>query len=146
MNATSIEILMVEDNEGDVILATEALSGAKIANRLSVVQNGAEALEFLYRRGKYSDAPRPDLILLDLNLPGTDGREVLAKIKADSQLQAIPVVVLTSSRAEQDVARAYALHANCYIVKPVDFAGLLEIVQSIEQFWLSVVTLPSNGS
>jgi CheY-like chemotaxis protein len=141
---TPIEILMVEDNQGDVVLAGEALRGAKVANRIHVARNGAEAFEFLYRCGRHPDAPRPDLILLDLNLPGTDGRQVLAKIKADPGLQSIPVVVLSGSRAEQDVARAYLLHANCYIVKPVDFAGLLEVVRSINDFWLSVVKLPPN--
>lgn len=144
MNATSVKILMVEDNEGDVVLTREALKAAKIANCVHAVQDGVEALEFLHRQGRYALAPRPDLILLDLNLPRMDGREFLARIKAESKLRAIPVVVLTSSSAEEDVVRSYDLHANCYIIKPVDFNRLLEIVRSIEDFWLSVVRLPPN--
>jgi two-component system, chemotaxis family, response regulator Rcp1 len=146
MNATPIQILMVEDNDGDVFLTTEALKGAKIVNCLHVARDGVEALAFLRRQGPHADAPRPDLILLDLNLPRMDGRQVLAEIKSDPALRSIPVVVLTSSNAEQDVIRSYDLHANCYIVKPVDFSGLMQVVKNIEGFWLTVVKLPSNGN
>lgn len=146
MNPKPIHILMVEDNEGDVVLARTALQTAKLRNDLHVVPDGVEAVAYLRRQGGYAAAPRPDLILLDLNLPRKDGREVLAEIKSDPDLRSIPVVVLTSSRAEQDVVKSYDLHANCYLVKPVDFPGLLEIVQSIEHFWLTLVTLPPNGS
>jgi CheY-like chemotaxis protein len=145
MDPRPIQILMVEDNDGDVFLTMEALKSAKIANEVHVVHDGVEALEFLRRQGKYAAAPRPELILLDLNLPRKDGRQVLAEIKPDPELGKIPVVVLTSSAAEQDVVKSYQLHANCYIVKPVDFNGLMEIVASIEQFWLAVVTLPSRA-
>jgi two-component system, chemotaxis family, response regulator Rcp1 len=145
-NSLPIEILMVEDNEGDVFLTMEALKEAKVANHVSVARDGEEALQFLRRQGKCASAPRPDVILLDLNLPRKDGREVLAEIKADLQLRTIPVVVLTSSKAEQDVVKMYDLHANCYIVKPVDFTNLMEVVRSIESFWLTVVKLPPNGS
>lgn len=137
-----IEILMVEDNPGDVRLTQEALKGAKVSNTLQVVEDGAAALDFLYRRGDYADAPRPDLILLDLNLPKKNGREVLEVIKQDAQLKMIPVVILTTSQAEEDVVRAYSLHANCYISKPVDFTQFTKIVRTIEDFWLSIVTLP----
>jgi len=137
-----IKILMVEDNPGDVRLTQEALKDAKVSNTLYVVEDGVAALDFLYQRGKYSDAPRPDLILLDLNLPKKNGREVLGEIKQDEQLKMIPVVILTTSQAEEDVVRAYRLHANCYIVKPVDFVQFTKIVWTIEDFWLSVVTLP----
>jgi two-component system, chemotaxis family, response regulator Rcp1 len=142
MNAAPIQILMVEDNDGDVFLTIEALKEAKVANSVHVVHDGVEALEFLRRQGKYATAPRPDLILLDLNLPRKDGREVLAEIKPDPELRVIPVVVLTGSNADADVARSYDLHANCYIVKPVDLAGLMDVVKSIEDFWLAVVRLP----
>lgn len=138
----AIEILMVEDNPGDVRLTVEALKDAKIANRLHVVADGVAALEFLRRSAPYEAAPRPDLILLDLNLPRKNGREVLAEIKSDPALMTIPVVILTTSRAEEDVLRAYSLHANCYITKPVDFIQFITIVKTIEQFWLSIVTLP----
>jgi CheY-like chemotaxis protein len=137
-----IEILMVEDNPGDVRLTVEALQEAKVANHLSVVSDGVEAMDFLRRRGRYADAPRPGLVLLDLNLPRKDGREVLAEIKADPQLRRIPLVVLTTSSAERDVLRAYDLHANCYITKPVDFERFMQVVRSIEDFWLAVVKLP----
>jgi two-component system, chemotaxis family, response regulator Rcp1 len=143
MNRT-IEILMIEDNEGDVFLTREAFKSAKIANSLSIVRNGTEAMEFLHRKGKYADAVFPDLILLDLNLPGMDGREILAKIREDPALTMIPVVVLTSSKAEQDIVKAYKLHANCYIVKPVDFECLMEVVAAIESFWLAIVKLPPH--
>ncbi len=139
-----IQILMVEDNPGDVRLTKEALKDAKVSNTLYVVEDGVAALDFLYRRGEYSDAPRPDLILLDLNLPKKNGREVLGEIKQDEQLKMIPVVILTTSQAEEDVVRAYRLHANCYIVKPVDFVQFTKIVWTIEDFWLSIVTLPTK--
>ncbi len=137
-----IEILMVEDSPSDAQLTIEALHAAKIANRLSHVEDGVEALRFLRRQGPYANAPRPDLILLDLNLPRKDGREVLDELKRDPDLKIIPVVVLTTSRSEQDVLRSYQLHANCYITKPVDFTQFMKVVQAIESFWLTVVTLP----
>ena len=139
-----IEILLVEDSPSDTELTVEALREAKLRNHLSTVQDGVQAMEFLRRQGPFAQAPRPDLILLDLNLPRKDGREVLAEIKADDLLKAIPVVVLTTSRAEQDVLRAYQLNANCYITKPVDFDQFLEVVRAIESFWLCVVTLPTG--
>ncbi|HEX2386415.1 MAG TPA: response regulator [Candidatus Binatia bacterium] len=135
-------ILLVEDNPGDVRLTMEALKEGKILNEVRVVEDGVEALDFLYRSGKYHDAPRPDLILLDLNLPKKDGREVLAEIKADETLKKIPVVVLTTSAAERDILRAYNLHANCYITKPVDLEQFIHVVQLIEDFWLTIVKLP----
>jgi two-component system, chemotaxis family, response regulator Rcp1 len=137
-----IEILLVEDNPGDVRLAVEALRDAKVANRLHVVEDGVEAMSFLRREGRYAVVPRPDLILLDLNLPRKDGREVLVEVKQDADLKRIPVVILTSSAAEQDVVQAYNLHANCYITKPVDLDQFLKVVRSIEDFWLIVVKLP----
>ncbi len=140
--ARVVEILLVEDNEGDVRLTREALKEGRIRNRLSVVQDGEQALAFLRREGVHADAPRPDLILLDLNLPRLDGREVLAAIKNDPALKSIPVVVLTSSRTEQDLLRAYDLHANCFITKPVEFEQFIEVVRSIEDFWLTIVVLP----
>ncbi len=139
-----IEILMVEDSPTDAQLTIEALHAAKVANRLSHVEDGVEALRFLRRQGPYADAPRPDLILLDLNLPRKDGREVLDELKRDPDLKVIPVVVLTTSRSEQDVLRSYQLHANCYITKPVDFTQFMEVVKTIEHFWLTVVTLPGE--
>ena len=138
-----VEILLVEDSPSDAELTIEALRDAKLRNRLSHVEDGVEALRFVRREGGYAQAPRPDLILLDLNLPRKDGREVLAELKADADLGTIPVVVLTTSRAEQDVLRAYQLQANCYITKPVDFEQFLQVVRSIESFWLYVVTLPA---
>ena len=140
----AIEILMVEDNPGDVRLTREALKGGKVWNQLHVVEDGVAALDFLYRRAPHADAPRPDLILLDLNLPKKDGREVLAAIKGDESLKLIPVVIMTTSQAEEDVIRAYALNANCYVTKPVDFLQFTRIVQAIESFWLTVVTLPPS--
>jgi two-component system, chemotaxis family, response regulator Rcp1 len=137
-----IEILLVEDSPSDTELTLEALKDFKVRNHVSVVEDGVLALQFLRRQAPYAEAPRPDLIMLDLNLPRKDGREVLAEIKADDRLKAIPVVVLTTSRAELDVLRAYQLNANCYITKPVDFNQFLEVVRSIEAFWLFVVTLP----
>ncbi len=139
-----IEILLVEDNPGDVRLTTEALSEGKILNNLNVVGNGVEALAFLNQEGKYKDAPRPDLILLDLNLPKKDGREVLAEIKTNRDLKRIPVVILTSSSADQDIATSYNLQANCYITKPLGLDQFLTVIQSIEQFWLTVVKLPEG--
>ena len=138
----SIEILLVEDNPGDARLTIEAMREAKMRNRVHVVEDGVEAMAFLRRQGRYGEAPRPDLILLDLNLPRKDGREVLAEVKADSDLKRIPVVVLTTSRAEEDVIRAYDLHANCYVTKPVDLAQFMKIVAQIDEFWVKVVTLP----
>ena len=135
---------MVEDSEPDVRLTMEALREAKVKNRLWVVEDGVEAIEFLRRQGRYADAPRPDLILLDLNLPRKDGRQVLKEIKSDESLKRIPVVVLTTSKSEEDVLRAYDLHANCYITKPVDFNRFMEVVKSIEDFWLTVVRLPDE--
>ena len=140
--ATPVEILLVEDNAGDVRLTREALREGKVYNNLHWAKDGVEALEFLKREGKHADAPRPDIILLDLNLPKKDGREVLAVIKGDDQLKQIPVVVLTTSKAEEDVLRSYALHANCYITKPVDLDKFILVVKSIDRFWLTVVTLP----
>lgn len=138
----SIEILLVEDSQTDILMIREALIEAKLLNPIHVVRDGVEALDFLRQRGPYTAAPRPDLILLDLNLPRKNGREVLAEIKADDHLKAIPVVVLTTSSAEEDILRTYNLHANCYIVKPVEFGDFLEAVQTISHFWLSVVHLP----
>ena len=140
-----IEILLVEDSPSDAELTVEALHEARVCNHLNIVSDGVQALEFLRRQGAFTQAPRPDLILLDLNLPRKDGREVLAEIKADPELKIIPVVVLTTSRADEDVLRAYALHANCYIPKPVDFQHFLQVVRNIETFWLSVVKLPTLG-
>ena len=140
--ARPIEILLVEDSPSDAEFTVEALKEAKVRNHLSLVEDGVQAMEFLRRQGQYAKAPRPDLIMLDLNLPRKDGREVLAELKADADLKMIPVVVLTTSRAEEDVLRAYQLHANCYITKPVDFQQFLTVVRSIESFWLFVVTLP----
>jgi CheY-like chemotaxis protein len=136
-----VEILLVEDSPTDVLLAKEALEYSKIVNNLHVASDGVEAMAFLRKEGKHKDSPRPGLILLDLNLPKKDGREVLAEIKGDETLKLIPVVVLTTSKSEADVLRAYGLHANCYIVKPVDFEKFAEVVRSIENFWFSVVTL-----
>ena len=137
-----IEILLVEDSPSDTDLTVEALKDFKVRNHVSIVEDGVLAMQFLRRQGPYAQAPRPDLILLDLNLPRKDGREVLAEIKGDDQLKTIPIVVFTTSRADQDILRAYELNANCYINKPVDFNQFLEVVRSIESFWLFVVTLP----
>jgi len=138
-----IEILLVEDSPGDVRLTREALVEGKVRNNLHVVEDGVEALRFLRREDKYAAAVRPDLILLDLNLPKMDGRQVLEKIKADSELRTIPVVILTSSEAEEDICRAYDLHANCYVTKPVDLEQFITVVKSIEMFWFTIVKLPS---
>ncbi len=137
-----IEILLVEDNPGDVRLTKEALKEGKVYSNLHTCKDGVEAMEFLRRQGRFKDAPRPDIILLDLNLPKKDGREVLAVIKKTDQLKHIPVVVLTTSKAEEDVLRSYELHANCYVTKPVDLDKFITVVQSIDRFWLTVVTLP----
>lgn len=144
-NVRSIEVLLVEDNPGDVRLAMEALKEAKLANHVSVAGDGEEALAFLRKEGKHASAVRPDLILLDLNLPKKDGREVLAEIKKDSDLKRIPVVILTTSTAEEDILKAYNLHANCYVSKPVDFDKFTQVVKHIENFWFTVVLLPSDG-
>ena len=141
-----IEILLVEDNAADVRLTEEALKEGKVRNNLHVARDGMEALEFLRRQGKYANATRPDLILLDLNLPRRDGREVLAEIKDDPELKLIPVVVLTTSSAEADILKSYKLHANCYITKPVDLEQFVSVVKSIDDFWLTVVRLPSEIS
>jgi len=140
----SVEILLVEDNPGDVRLTQEVLKDFKMHNHLHVVKDGMEALEFLLREGKYIDAALPDLILLDLNLPKKDGREVLAQVKTDITLKHIPVVVLTTSRAEQDISKAYDLYANCYITKPVDLDKFIKVIKSIEDFWLTIVKLPKG--
>ncbi len=140
-----VEILLVEDNPGDERLTREALKEGKVYSNLHWVKDGVEAMEFLRREGKYKDVPRPDIILLDLNLPKKDGREVLQDIKNDDQLKRIPVVVLTTSKAEEDVLRTYNLHANCYVTKPVDLEKFIVVVKSIDRFWLTVVTLPPSG-
>ena len=143
----SIEILLVEDNPGDADLALEALENGKLCNSLHVVGDGEAAMAFLRREGKYASAPQPDLILLDLNLPRKSGREVLAEIKNDEDLKRIPVVILTSSKAEQDILNTYNLHANCYISKPIDLDQFLKVVQAIKEFWLTIVKLPpKNGA
>jgi CheY-like chemotaxis protein len=141
-NSRTIEVLLVEDNPGDVNLTRIALADREINVNLSVVTDGVEAMNFLHRQGEYLDAIHPDLILLDWNLPRKDGREVLIEIKADERFQRIPIVVLTTSEAEEDILRAYNLHANCYITKPVDFDKFVQIVQSIEDFWFNIVKLP----
>ncbi|MDO8302139.1 MAG: response regulator [Sedimentisphaerales bacterium] len=144
-NTRPIEILLVEDSAADVRLTVEALKEAKVRNKLNVVDDGVKALAYLNKKGEYANAARPDLILLDLNLPKKSGREVLEEIKQDDTLKCIPVVVLTVSRAEEDVLHSYNLHANCYITKPVDFEKFMEVVKAIENFWLTIVKLP-NGN
>jgi CheY-like chemotaxis protein len=139
---TAIDILMVEDNPGDARLTEEALKESKVYNNLYHVRDGVEAMEFLRKEGRFGDAPTPDIILLDLNLPRKDGRQVLAELKAIPRLKNIPVVVLTTSEAEQDIVKSYELHANCYITKPVDLDKFVEIIHGIENFWLSIVKLP----
>ncbi len=143
-NGSLVEILLVEDNPGDVRLTKEAMKEGKMRNNLSVVNDGVEAMAFLRREGQYVDAPRPDVILLDLNLPRKDGREVLAEIKADPDLRRIPVVVLTSSKAEEDILHSYDSHANCYITKPGDLEQFMEVVKSVEGFWVQIVKLPQE--
>jgi two-component system, chemotaxis family, response regulator Rcp1 len=142
--SNAIEVLLVEDNPGDVRLTREALRDGKVCNNLAVAKDGEEALAYLRREGPFADAPRPDVILLDLNLPRKDGREVLESIKADAALRTIPVVILTSSEAERDIARAYELNANCYITKPVDLDQFIAVVKAIEDFWFTVVKLPAE--
>ena len=143
-NTMPIEILLVEDSPGDVRLTREAFKDARVLVNLQVAVDGEEAMAFLKREGKYSSKPRPDIILLDLNLPKKDGRAVLAEIKEDPKLQTIPLVILTTSASEADVLKSYSLHANCYITKPVDLDGFLKVVKSIDGFWLSVVRLPTG--
>lgn len=140
-----VEILLVEDNPGDVRLMVEALKDAKVNNNLHVANNGEAAMDFLRRKGEFAGVPVPDLIMLDLNLPKKDGREVLAEIKEDPDLKHIPVVVITTSAAEEDILKSYKLHANCYITKPVNFEQFIKVVHSIEEFWLTVVKLPGNN-
>lgn len=137
-----IEILLVEDNPGDVRLTQEVFKEGKIRNKLNVAWNGEEALAYLHREGRFAQAPRPDIILLDLNLPRKGGREVLAEIKADAKLKCIPVVILTTSQAEKDITESYTQHANCYIVKPVELDQFINVVRTIEGFWLQIVKLP----
>ena len=137
-----IEVLLVEDDEGDVVMTREALEEGKVLNRLHVAADGVEAIEYLRREGEHAEAPRPDLILLDLNLPRRDGRQVLAEVKGDDDLRRIPVVVLTTSEAEEDILRSYDLHANAYVTKPVDFERFVQVIQQIDEFFISVVRLP----
>ena len=144
MNAKPIEVLLIEDSPGDVRLTKEALKEGKILNNLNVVNDGVEAMGFLKKEGEYQISPTPDLILLDLNMPKKDGREVLAEIKADTKLKSIPVVILTTSSAEEDILKSYDLHANCYITKPVDLDQFIKVVKSINDFWLNIVELPPN--
>ncbi len=144
MTGMAIDILLVEDSAGDARLAMEALKDSKVDNDIYHVQDGIEAMDFLKKQGRYKESPRPDLILLDLNLPRMDGREVLAEIKKDEDLKRIPVVVLTTSSDEADIFRSYNLHANCYITKPIDLNQFIKVIKSIESFWLSIVKLP-NG-
>lgn len=141
-----VDILLVEDNPGDADLAREALDGSKMRNHLFVVEDGINAMSFLRKTDGFENMPRPDLILLDLNLPRKDGRQVLAEIKSDDGLKCIPVVILTTSKADEDVIKSYNLHANCYITKPIDLTQFLKVVRSIEDFWLSIVVLPPNGA
>ncbi len=139
-----IDVLLVEDDPGDVLMTREAFEANKVANRLSVVSDGAEAMTYLRKEGQYADVPTPDLVLLDLNLPRMDGREVLAAMKGDEELRRIPVVVLTTSEAEEDVLRSYSLHANAYVTKPVDFERFIEVVRQIDDFFVQVVRLPAH--
>jgi two-component system, chemotaxis family, response regulator Rcp1 len=142
---TPINILLVEDNPGDVRLAQEALKDSKLLNKLYIVNDGVDAMDFLYKKGKFTNAQHPDLIILDLNLPKKDGREVLAEIKSDDNLKRIPVVILTISQAEEDILKTYNLHANCFITKPLDLNQFMKVVKSIEDFWLTIVKLPPDG-
>jgi CheY-like chemotaxis protein len=137
-----VEILLVEDDPGDTLMITEALEHNKVRNRVHCVTDGVEALAFMRQQGKHADAPRPDLVLLDLNLPRKDGREVLAEVKDDPDLRTIPIVVLTTSKAEEDILRSYQLHANAYVTKPVDFARFIDVVRQIDEFFVAVVKLP----
>ncbi len=138
-----VEILLVEDNPGDTRLAREALKESKLNNTMNSVVDGVEAMDYLHKRGKYTDVTRPDLIILDLNLPRKDGREVLGEIKTDVYLRTIPVVILTTSKSEEDILRAYELHANCFITKPMDMNQFIKVVQSITDFWFTIVKLPT---
>ncbi|MBE0647794.1 MAG: response regulator [Bacteroidales bacterium] len=144
-NLIPIDILLVEDNPGDARLAKEALKDSKLRNNLFIVDDGELAMKFLKKEAPYEDVPRPDLILLDLNLPKKDGKEVLKEIKTDEDLKRIPVVILTMSKSEEDIFKSYNLHANCFITKPIDFDQFIKVVQSIENFWLTIVKLP-NGA
>lgn len=144
MDAKLIDILLVEDNPGDVELCREALQDSKIKNHLNVAMDGQQALDFLYKKGKFSDSQTPDLILLDLNLPNIDGRKVLEIIKEDKDLRRIPVVILTSSKAEEDIVKTYNLYANAYVQKPLDFNSFTEIIKQIESFWMGIVVLPNK--
>ena len=141
----SVEILLVEDSPGDARLAQEGLSQCKIHNTLNIVDDGVKAMAFLNRQGEYAAAPRPDLILLDLNLPRKDGRQVLREIKEDARFKTIPVVILTTSRADEDISKSYSLHANCYVTKPLDLKQFLDVVRSIEDFWFTTVRLPAKS-
>ncbi len=145
MHNKPIEILLVEDNPADARLTVEAFKEGKVLNTLTVVGDGMEAMSYLRREGGYAEAPRPDIILLDLNLPRKDGREVLAELKEDPDLRRIPVITLTTSRAEQDIITIYNLHGNCYVTKPVDLDRFIEVVRTIEDFWLTIVKLPADG-
>jgi two-component system, chemotaxis family, response regulator Rcp1 len=145
-NLKPVEVLLVEDNAGDVRLTLEAMKEGKVINNLSIASDGVEAMAFLRKEGRYKGAARPDIILLDLNLPKKDGREVLGEIKADPSLRLIPVVVLTTSQAEEDILRTYNLHANCYVTKPVDLEQFINVVKSINDFWFSVVKLPAPNA
>ena len=140
----SIDILVVEDNPGDARLIKEVLNENKIFNSLYIVRDGVEAMDFLYARGKFRESLKPDLIILDLNLPRKDGREVLAEIKSDNELKRIPVVIMTISQAEEDIFKSYSLHANCFVTKPIDLNQFIKVIKSIENFWFSVVKLPSK--
>ena len=144
-HSKEIEILLVEDSPADILITREAFQDARLTNTLHVVEDGVKAMEFLRREGIYASAPRPDLILLDLNLPRKNGREVLAEIKATAEFKSIPIVVLTTSNADEDILKAYNVHANCYVIKPVGFDNFFKAVQSIENFWFSIVTLPPES-
>ena len=141
-----VEILLVEDNPGDVDLTRDALEGGKLRNNLHVVNDGEAAMAFLRKEGKYAGVPRPGMVLLDLNLPKKNGREVLAEMKADDYLKRIPVVVLTTSKSDEDILKSYNLHANCFITKPIELAHFIKVVHAIEDFWLTIVELPKNGN
>ena len=142
---TPIEILLVEDNLADSDLMNEALEECSIPNKIHLARDGFEAMDFLYRKGEFTDAPRPDLIMLDLNLPKKDGREVLAEVKSDGALMTIPIIIITTSMADEDILKSYELHANCYVTKPRDLSQLFDVVQRIEQFWFEAVRLPPRG-
>ncbi len=144
VSVNTFNILLVEDSQGDIRLIKESLNEGKLRHQLHVVMDGEEAMDFLRRKGKYSEALRPDLILLDLNLPRKDGREVLAEVKSDSELKNIPIVILTTSDAEQDILMTYEHHANCYITKPVNLEDFIHVIKSIEDFWLEIVKLPKK--